>query len=164
MSDCICPSANDFRTHGCSARRQQPSSRWGACVALVCLLTAAACADGTVTDDEEPAPAVVETVSGQDTKILTLTEQAAGRLRITTVAVAASAVGTSVPYAAIGYDPDGATWVYTSPSEFTYVRELVTVDDVENGIALLSAGPAVGTAVVTVGVAELFGTEHGIGQ
>ena len=40
----------------------------------------------------------------------------------------------------------------------------VTVEDVNGDIAHLSSGPATGTPVVTVGVAELFGTENGIGQ
>jgi hypothetical protein len=160
MSDRIHPANELIAPNG---RRRQPRSRWSAYLPLACLLATAACAEKGAAE-HEPPPAVVETVPGQDTKILTLTQRAVERLRITTVAVAESSVGTSVPYAAIGYDPDGTTWVYTSPSALTYVRERVTVDAVEDGVALLSAGPAAGTAVVTVGVAELFGTEHGIGQ
>ena len=45
-----------------------------------------------------------------------------------------------------------------------FIREPVTVDDVEADVAILSSGPEIGTPVVTVGVAELFGTENGIGQ
>jgi hypothetical protein len=31
-------------------------------------------------------------------------------------------------------------------------------------VAVLSSGPPVGTRIVTVGVAELFGTEFGVGH
>jgi multidrug efflux system membrane fusion protein len=44
------------------------------------------------------------------------------------------------------------------------VRERITVDDIEDGRAVLTDGPAVGTAVVSVGAAELYGTEFGVGH
>jgi hypothetical protein len=71
------------------------------------------------------------------------------------------------PYAAILYDAEGNTWTYTNPSERVFVREAVVVDQVveRNGeqVALLSDGPSAGTTVVTIGAAELFGTETGVG-
>ena len=163
MSDHCCLSTKTLHAGRCLGPHQR-ARRWGAGVALTCvLLSGAACGDATASVDRA-APAVVDTVPGQDTKTVTLTEQAVGRLRISTATVAEGDGGTSVPYAAIGYDPDGATWVYTNPQPLTYMREPVTVKDVQEGTAVLSSGPAVGTAVVTVGVAELFGAEKGIGQ
>jgi hypothetical protein len=48
------------------------------------------------------------------------------------------------------------------------VRQSVTVADVipnsGGGLAVLSAGPTAGTTVVSVGVAELFGTEFEVGH
>jgi hypothetical protein len=44
----------------------------------------------------------------------------------------------------------------------TYERKPITVTEIDGTTALLSAGPAVGTAVVTVGAAELLGTEYDI--
>ena len=135
-------------------------------VAIFAALLAAGCSDSAA--DPEPPPAVVETVPGSDVKRLMLTEQAVARLGIATAAVAPDdsfdGADRSVPFAAILYEPDGDTWVYTNPTPLMYVREPVTVEDVNGDIAHLSSGPATGTPVVTVGVAELFGTENGIGQ
>ena len=69
-----------------------------------------------------------------------------------------------VPYSAVIYDLEGATWIYISPEPLTYLRELVTVDHIEGDMAVLVDGPATGTEVVTVGVAELYGTDTGIGK
>jgi hypothetical protein len=44
-----------------------------------------------------------------------------------------------------------------------FVRHSISIDQINGNQAVLSAGPPSGTAVVTVGAAELFGTEVGIG-
>ena len=44
------------------------------------------------------------------------------------------------------------------------VREKVVIDAIEGDRAFLSTGPAAGTKVATVGVAELFGAESGLGE
>jgi len=64
-----------------------------------------------------------------------------------------------VPYAAILYDTQGHTWVYTNPASLTFVRTPITVDNIEGGEAVLSAGPPPGSVVVTVGAEELYGSE-----
>jgi hypothetical protein len=77
-----------------------------------------------------------------------------------------------VPYAAVIYDVNGGTWVYTSPEPRMFVRaeprmfvrDEIEIDYIDGDIAVLSHGPPVGTAVVTVGVAELLGTEFEIGH
>lgn len=69
-----------------------------------------------------------------------------------------------VPYGAIVYGPKGDTWVYVSPAPLTYAREPVTVDFISGDLAVLAEGPAVGTTVVKVGAAELYGAEIGIGH
>lgn len=69
-----------------------------------------------------------------------------------------------IPYAAVIYDLNGNTWTYTNPQPLTFVREPITVDYIEGELAVLSAGPPIGTTVVTVGVAELYGTETGVGK
>ena len=70
--------------------------------------------------------------------------------------------GSQVPASAIWIDADGQEWVYTSPEPLTFVRDPVVVDRYEDDVALLSEGPEPGTEVVTVGVAELIGSELGI--
>ena len=64
-----------------------------------------------------------------------------------------------MPYAALLYDANGKTWVYSNPAPRVYQRQAVTVSKVEAGVVTASAGPAVGTRIVTVGAAELYGAE-----
>jgi hypothetical protein len=69
-----------------------------------------------------------------------------------------------VPYAAVLYGVHGETWVYSNPEPLVFVREPIVVDYIEGHVAYLSEGPDVGTAVVTVGAEELFGTETGVSK
>jgi hypothetical protein len=69
-----------------------------------------------------------------------------------------------VPSAAVVYDINGQTWVYTNPETLTYLREPILVDYFLDGTAVLLEGPTAGTRVATVGVAELFGTDTGVGK
>ena len=64
-----------------------------------------------------------------------------------------------VPYSAILYDLTGDTWVYTNPEPSVFVREQVDIERIEKDLAVLNTGPAVGTQVVTIGAAELYGAE-----
>jgi hypothetical protein len=113
-------------------------------------------------------PAVVEPIEGTELNRLTLTEKAAERLDLQTAQVSEEQVdGTQrlvVPYSALIYDLEGKTWIYINPQPLTYVREPVTVDYIEGDMAVLVDGPATGTAVVTVGVPELYGADTGIGK
>jgi hypothetical protein len=69
-----------------------------------------------------------------------------------------------VPYDAVLYGVHGETWVYSNPEPLVYVRLPIVIDFIEGDLAYLSEGPEVGTAVVTVGAAELFGTETGVSK
>lgn len=69
-----------------------------------------------------------------------------------------------IPYAAVLYGVNGETWVYTNPERLSFVREAITIDFIERDQAYLLEGPEVGTAVVTLGAAELFGTETGVSK
>ncbi len=113
-------------------------------------------------------PARVEHVEGSDVSRLTLTAKAAERLGIKTKPVIAGPIRgkqrSVIPYSAILYDAKGDTWVYVNPEPQTYIRERVTVEFIEGDQAVLTKGPAEGSAVVTVGAAELYGTEFGVGH
>jgi hypothetical protein len=87
------------------------------------------------------------------------TPEGAKRTGLRTETVEQSGRRVSVPYAALLYDPEGKTYVYTSPQELRYVKEEVQVDRIERDRALLSRGPPAGTPVVTVGAVEVYGTE-----
>ena len=69
-----------------------------------------------------------------------------------------------VPAAAVLYDIHGGMWVYENTGPQTFIRRRVEVRFVSKGDAVLSRGPKPGIKVVTDGVAELFGTEFGIGK
>lgn len=126
-------------------------------------LTAAACGTPAVPATEEPA-AEVEAIQGSELSRITLSVRAAERLGIaTTPVVEATADLVAIPYAAVLYDAQGTTWAYTSPDENVFVRSEIIVDRIEGELAYLAEGPAVGTDVVTVGAAELYGTETGVG-
>lgn len=72
--------------------------------------------------------------------------------------------GLAIPWAAVVHDIQGGTWVYENTAPQTYVRRLVEVQRVANGIALLARAPATGTKIVTTGAAELFSTEFSTGK
>ena len=117
-------------------------------------------------------PAHVEHKEGQEISKLTLTEKAMERLDVQTTPVREGKVegdesGTPrpfVPYSSILYVAKGDAFVYTSPAPGTFVRHPINVDYIEGDVAVLKDGPAPGTLVVSVGVAELFGTEFGVGH
>src|SRR5438552_383935 len=77
------------------------------------------------------------------------------------LAVSGAAMRRIVATSSVLYDAKGKTWVYTSPEPMVFVRHAITVDHIDGDRVVLSDGPAPGTAVVTVGAAELLGTEYG---
>lgn len=108
-------------------------------------------------------PSKMEPVPGTSLKRITLTEKAAGRLDIQTGKIAMDPSGKKIaPYLAVIYDVAGQSWVYLNPGRLTYVREKVTIEKLAGEYAYLTDGPDAGVAVVTVGVAELFGLERGL--
>jgi hypothetical protein len=62
------------------------------------------------------------------------------------------------------YETNGDAFVYTNPEPLTFVRAPISVDYIEGELAVLLDGPPSGTAVVTVGAAELLGAEFGVGK
>lgn len=132
---------------------------------LVAALTVvvAGCAQESVEAAPEQPAAVSEPIPGSELLRITLTEGAVARLAIETAPVAEVDGDLAVPYGALLYDADGAAWVYTNPEPLVYVREEIEVDRVEDDLVILSSGPAPETTVVTVGSAELYGVESGVG-
>lgn len=145
----------------------QHSNRWMIVVLLIAGLLLSACTK-TVESAASEKPALVELIEGTEFNRVVLTEKAAQRLDIQTVPIREEQVnGTArkvVPYASVIYDLHGETWVYTSPELLTFVRQPITVDYIEVDMAFLVDGPAVGTEVATVGVAELYGADTGVGK
>lgn len=108
-------------------------------------------------------PATVRTVAGTGLAEVTLTARAVERLGVETVAVRpAGGSRLTIPYSAVLYDANGGTWAFASTAPRTFVRERITVVTIDGTVAVLSLGPAVGTDVVSVGAAELYGAELGV--
>ena len=78
-----------------------------------------------------------------------------------TLSLQQSQTSLAIPFSAILYDIQGGTWVYENSTPLIFIRRRVELSNVENGIAVLRRGPAVGTMIVIEGAAELFGTEFG---
>lgn len=143
----------------------QLRKRWLAVVVVAGGVALAGCAEATSSDEsggEEPA--TIEDVKGSDVERVVLTKRAAERLGVEMAEVSREASAGVVPYASVVYDPNGDTWVYTSPKPLTFERTAITVDDIDGDRAVLSAGPPAGTEVVTVGTAELYGVEEEVGH
>ncbi|MFQ5922707.1 MAG: hypothetical protein ACE5M4_07665 [Anaerolineales bacterium] len=118
--------------------------------------------------EAESGPAKVESFGETRFNLVVLTERAAERLDIQTALVQDQDIDGEqrlvIPYSAVIYGLNGETWAYISPEKLTYVRDSITVDYIEGDIAVLTDGPPVGIQVVSVGVAELYGIDTGVGK
>ena len=135
-------------------------------IALVAMaLPLAACAAAPAEAAPPDTAVTVVPVDGSDVSTVVLSDQSAKRLGIETAPIGAGDAGeTIVPYASVLYDETGATWVFTNPEGLEYVRAPIVVDTIVADDVSLKDGPPVGTRVVTVGVAELYGAELGVGD
>ncbi|MGH8929816.1 MAG: hypothetical protein ACRDZO_04040 [Egibacteraceae bacterium] len=131
---------------------------------MIAALLLPACG-GPVSDEHEiNEPVTLEHVEGSDIARVTLTQRAAERLDIQTAPVQADGNRSVVPSAAVFVQPDGTFWVYTSPEPLVFVRHEIIVDHDDGARTFITAGPPLGTQVVTVGVPELLGAEYEIGH
>src|SRR5205814_6982734 len=115
-------------------RDMRRANRWTGtmiCLAGLGLLSACSSAKREAISVE---PAKVQ-VSATGVKQVVLTAQAAGRIGVTTAPVGAAEPSPSgpvriVPYAAVLYDADGTTFVYTATGPLVFVRRNVTVESI----------------------------------
>jgi len=126
---------------------------------IITALQLAACGPKSATT-EKINPATLEEIEGSELKRVILTEKAAERIDVQTVSVG----GNIVPYAAVIYDTEGNTWIYTNPAPLTFVRQSIVIDHIEGDEVFLSQSLGSETPVVTVGVAEIYGTETGVSK
>jgi hypothetical protein len=146
--------------------KQSKNSPWIVVILLIAVALLAACS-GPAEEESEVDPAEVVAEPGEFNRVV-LTERAAERLGIETAPIreeqADGAERLVVPYSAVIYGLNGETWVYTNIGALTYRRESIMVDYIEGDTAVLLDGPPAGTEVVTVAVAELYGTDTGVGK
>lgn len=132
-------------------------------IAILLVLSLSACGGQIPVTGEEDKPVQLEPIQGTDLNRITLTEKAADRLGLETAPVLAQQVDgverLVIPYAALLYDPSGQAWAYVNVAPLVFVRQEITVDSIQNGNVILSAGLKAGATVVTLGATELFGSE-----
>ena len=137
-----------------------------ACAGLVLIagvVTLSACGGGSTGYDYETAshhdPAELEPIKGTDVHRVTIDAEGVERAGIQTSPIRQNGQGTVMPHSAVIFDADGETFTYTSPEPRTYVRQKIVIDDVVGDSVMLFDGPPAGTEVVTVGAAEVYGSE-----
>lgn len=125
------------------------------------LLTACQRAGTTEVAAANAAPAKVTHLSNGLSRI-TLSALGARRIGLATAQVRAAGTTTQMPTAAVFYRDDGSTWVYLRTARLTFERAQVTIARVSGNLTYVSSGPAAGSVVATIGVAELRGAEDGV--
>ena len=104
-------------------------------------------------------PAKIEPIKGTDVMRVIFTAEGAERVGLKTDAVRQEGQELVVPDGAVIYDAEGNAYAYTAPKPLTFVRQEIEIDRSEGNNVMLSDGPPAGTEVVTVGTAEVYGTE-----
>ena len=135
---------------------------------IVSLLPLAACSQHDSHAAHAEHPAQVDKIDGSELSRVTLTEKAAERIGLETASVGELELDGSlrkvVPYSSLIYDPQGGSWIYTSPQARVFVRERVEIDRIEGDRVFLREGPSVGTEIASVGVVQIYGAETGVGH
>jgi hypothetical protein len=125
-------------------------------------LSLGACGDDSVVELEPPATKVE--IEGTDRYRVILTPEAAERLDVQTAEVTEVDDRLAITSDAVLVDTSGTFWVYVNSEPYTYERAVLESVRQVDGQALFTEGPAPGTPVVFVGVAELYGEETGVGK
>jgi hypothetical protein len=147
--------------HTC--RRQLRAACTGLVLIAAGVVSLSACGEASSGYDYETAshhvPAKLEPIKGTDVQRVIFDAEAAKRVGLQTASIRQDGQGTVIPYDAVIYGADGNTYAYTAPEPLTYVRQEINIDHVAGDSVMLSGGPPAGTEVVTVGAAEVYGTE-----
>jgi hypothetical protein len=146
------------------ARRPRTRLAVAAVVVVAASVPLSACKEIEEEAAEGYLPAKTAPIKGSDMLRVTFTDEGARRIGLRTAPVRRSGTREVVPYAALIYDAEGKTYVYRTTGRLTFVREPVDVARIGAREAVLSRGPAPGTRVVTVGAAEVYGTELDVGH
>jgi hypothetical protein len=145
----------------------QRSNKFVMAAVLLSGLAASGCSKSSTFDNAAAGngnAAKVQTIKGIDH--IRLSATAVRRLGLETGSVSVAKVGgverKVIPYRAVLYAADGHAYTFVSPSPRSYQEAPITVDRIAGDRAILKRGPATGTAVVTIGSAELIGAARGV--
>ena len=122
-----------------------------------------ACGGASTGYDYETAshhePAKLEPIKGTDVQRVVFDAEAAKRVDLQTVPIRQNGQEKIIPFEAVIYDAEGKAYAYTAPEPLTFVRKEIKIDRMDGNSAVLSDAPPASTKVVTVGAAEVYGTE-----
>jgi multidrug efflux pump subunit AcrA (membrane-fusion protein) len=120
--------------------------------------------------EEEKPEQTAATVVHQEEKnpdqptVITLTDDARERVDVHTAPIEQTEIEgkkqSVMPFAALLYSPDGATWTFVNDKPLSYIRQRIEVGPVVGDKVVITKGLAPGAQVVTVGASLLFGAEH----
>lgn len=123
--------------------------------------TTAACG-GDADDDEAdyPSQSSIKPLAGSPGHhVVTLTQTGADQVGIKTQPVSGTSELSELPYASLLYDSDGTTFVYVSPKPLTFTYQKINLVKIVGERIYFTAGPKVGTQVVTRGVPQVHGAD-----
>ena len=132
-------------------------------VAMVTALVPAACT-GAGAGEEEEEVALVQTKL-KDLKgypghhIVTFTKTGVERADVSTTPVSQGKGQSELPYAALLYNADGSTFVYTATGPRTYRYTPIDLKKIVGETIYFTGGPKPGTPVVTSGVPQVHGAD-----
>ncbi len=131
-----------------------------ALVTALVALAPAACNQAEAAPTEHYQPSKVTPATDGGHPVVTLTELGARKIGLKTAAIKSREGHKTIPYASLLYDAnDGQTYVFVNTDKLNFVRTDVKVDTINGDTVNLSAGPRVGTRVVTVGLPQIHGAE-----
>jgi hypothetical protein len=130
-------------------------------LALIASLSLSACKEAEEESAEGYSPSKLVAVKGSDDDLqrIVFTKEGAARTALETAQIRRAGKHTVIPYAALIYNDEAKTFVYTNPKALEYLRAPVTVDRIEGNRVLLKNSPPIGTKIVTTGAVEVYGTE-----
>ncbi len=70
----------------------------------------------------------------------------------------------TIPYSSVIYKDDGSSWIFVTANKNEFTRYGIEIEKILGSTVVLAEGPPAGTAIVSVGAAELMGVEQLIGH
>ena len=131
---------------------------------LMAATALAACGEAKGAEPEAEPVVQIEESDEAGVSRVTLSDIGSQRIGLELTDVSTGADGLEIPYDAVLYDPNGATWTFVSLQPNVYMRQSITIDHIDGDTAFLTDGPTAGAKIVSTGANELYGAEIGVGD